>query len=927
MASDTSLVFNLIAKDRVTKALNPLAARLTSLGKGLEKALMVGGAAAPLASVAVTAASVAAGGVAMGAAFGAFSLAAKPQITAVQDALTLYEATLDNTGQKTKAAKAEQDKYNAALSKMPKPVRDVTKGIIGLKNDYQKWSDKLSKPVMGVFAKGINLARTILPKLTPLVKVGAREFGIFIDRLDKGAKSKGFTEWINNLAKTAGPTLRNVLAGTTNLAVGIGNLVGVFSPGSKDISSGLLDMTKKFKDWTAGLEGSAGFQKFLDFADQGGQTLTQLGTTIGIVVTALQPFAGSALIIATALASIIAATPPGVVTAIGQAWITAAIGMRVWSAAQAGVSAGKGAITVAKGIGTATKSAYRGTMDFAAGLRSAQAANSAFTGKAGDLGGKVRGVASAMKSGAVAAGQWVASTARAGAAAVATGAKVAAQTAKMVIQKGVSLAIRGATLAWAGAQQLLNLAMSMNPVGLVIAGVAALIAIVVVCYKKFPAFRHVVQAAMRGAAAAFKWVMDAGKKVFNWIKSHWGTISKILMGPMGIAFRWIKSHWDDISSGGRKVLGWIRGAWNGVNKYLITPFKTGVSAIKKKFSELTSWFSGLKSKFRSIGSSIVDGLKNGISAKWNSVVGWVKGLIAKLPSAAQKVLGISSPSRVFHKLGMHVAEGMSRGIRRGWSGVLSALDTGLKGVQKKYDTAKSKLSATKSAWSQQYTAVRDAFKGQGIVERGTGVGEIMGSMATQAQQEKRMLAVLKSLKKKGLAKSLLSQLAQAGPEALGQAESILASGTTGVRELNRLQSSITKSAKAAGKFSANDQYAKALKEQAKDAKHLARDIRELTRAIKYAKRRVGKNALGTSSWRGGVTWVGEDGPELVDLPGGTRIMPRSQARAAMAPIPSGGGRPQRVVLELRGTDKVLLEMLRKAVRNAGGNVQVVLGAS
>ena len=32
-----------------------------------------------------------------------------------------------------------------------------------------------------------------------------------------------------------------------------------------------------------------------------------------------------------------------------------------------------------------------------------------------------------------------------------------------------------------------------------------------------------------------------------------------------------------------------------------------------------------------------------------------------------------------------------------------------------------------------------------------------------------------------------------------------------------------------------------------------------------------RNALGTSSWRGGLTWVGEEGPELVELPAGAKI--------------------------------------------------------
>lgn len=41
----------------------------------------------------------------------------------------------------------------------------------------------------------------------------------------------------------------------------------------------------------------------------------------------------------------------------------------------------------------------------------------------------------------------------------------------------------------------------------------------------------------------------------------------------------------------------------------------------------------------------------------------------------------------------------------------------------------------------------------------------------------------------------------------------------------------------------------------------------------------GKNARGDNHWRGGPTWVGEQGPELIDLPRGTRILPSKESVA------------------------------------------------
>lgn len=41
---------------------------------------------------------------------------------------------------------------------------------------------------------------------------------------------------------------------------------------------------------------------------------------------------------------------------------------------------------------------------------------------------------------------------------------------------------------------------------------------------------------------------------------------------------------------------------------------------------------------------------------------------------------------------------------------------------------------------------------------------------------------------------------------------------------------------------------------------------------------IGHNAVGTDHWRGGLTWVGENGPELVNLPRGTQILNAEESK-------------------------------------------------
>lgn len=72
--------------------------------------------------------------------------------------------------------------------------------------------------------------------------------------------------------------------------------------------------------------------------------------------------------------------------------------------------------------------------------------------------------------------------------------------------------------------------------------------------------------------------------------------------------------------------------------------------------------------------------------------------------------------------------------------------------------------------------------------------------------------------------------------------------------------------------------------------------------------------------------VGEQGPELVRLPFGSQVTGAGRTRSALAASGGGGGH---IVLEINSAgsrlDDLLVEILRRAVRVRGGNVQIALG--
>jgi TP901 family phage tail tape measure protein len=89
--------------------------------------------------------------------------------------------------------------------------------------------------------------------------------------------------------------------------------------------------------------------------------------------------------------------------------------------------------------------------------------------------------------------------------------------------------------------------------------------------------------------------------------------------------------------------------------------------------------------------------------------------------------------------------------------------------------------------------------------------------------------------------------------------------------------------------------------------------------------KVGNNATGTPNWRGGLTWVGEQGPELMNLPSGTRIWDAQESvRMATAGRSSGGGGGGSddlgtlTVVVKSETGEVIEQKLVKVKRKRGG---------
>ena len=292
----------------------------------------------------------------------------------------------------------------------------------------------------------------------------------------------------------------------------------------------------------------------------------------------------------------------------------------------------------------------------------------------------------------------------------------------------------------------------------------------------------------------------------------------------------------------------------------------------------------------------------------------------------------------------------------------------LNAVNASLGKAKDKLADLKSAASSLASSVKGGILGSANITRGAGsdktvtVGSIMGGLTASRDKATAFASALKDLQKKGVDKALIQQIAEAGIEGGGleTAGALLGASSSEIKSMNQLQGQIGKAAGSAGKTTADSVYGDAIKAQTATVKALQKSQDKLEKSMahlakvmeKSIEKAFGKKASGgivgmaaSGGIRSGLTWVGEQGPELADLPVGSRVWSNPDSRrkaqapwASMLNTPrrpaaaaaSAGGGPQEVSvsLEIRSGgssyDEFLLKELRRAIRVRGGNVNFVL---
>ncbi|WP_370420329.1 hypothetical protein AB8O64_19730 [Streptomyces sp. QH1-20] len=579
---------------------------------GLAKALVGLGAGAPaVAAVGVAVGGLAAAGAAAGAGVKAFSAAAKPQLESVTSAYDLYTAAQDAASEGGEKAAEAQQAYAAALADMPPATRATAKSFIGLKEDVKDWSDSLSSTTMPVFTKGIELLRDLLPALTPFVKGAATAFSGFLDEVRAGVESAPFKRFAADMGEASGPALSGFLSAVKNIVVGIAGILAAFMPMSAGMSGGLADLTAKFAAFGQGLKGSAGFERFLDFARTGATTLGNLGAAVLKLIVALAPLLGTTALLINAFAELVSAIPIPVLTILATVLTTVGVGLKAYALGQAIVSTATRAWATAQAAFNAVMAAN--PIVLVVGLLALLAV------------GLVLAYQKSETFRQIVQGAWA-------------GIQAAASTAWQWIKGAYDGIVSGAgaVIGWLGANWPMLLAILTGPIGIAVGLIVK--------------YWDEIQAAF---VAAWQGVRETGDAAMTWVSG--------LPGRTVAALSTLGSRlWNSAVSGFRRFRdGQVETALAAVDWMRSLP------------GRLSGAVGDLGSLLVDKGRDVVRGLWRGIQGmgSWlrSTLSSWARDLI---PGPIARALGIASPSRVMARdVGRWIPAGLVRGIESGQGAV------------------------------------------------------------------------------------------------------------------------------------------------------------------------------------------------------------------------------------------------------------------
>lgn len=188
------------------------------------------------------------------------------------------------------------------------------------------------------------------------------------------------------------------------------------------------------------------------------------------------------------------------------------------------------------------------------------------------------------------------------------------------IYQGVMGTARKAVELYNGAQKMMNVLMNLNPIGLIIAAVIALVAGFIYLWNTSEDFRNfwigLWEGIKKAVGAAVDWIISAWEGMKEFFSNTWNGLvdgTKNAVNSVKEAWKGTKQWFADLWAGIKDT---AADMWDGVKQ----AFSDAVDGVVSAWLGVKQWFADLWKGIKSTVSSIVDSIKDAIMSRFGVLI-------------------------------------------------------------------------------------------------------------------------------------------------------------------------------------------------------------------------------------------------------------------------------------------------------------------
>lgn len=243
---------------QASRSVNGMAAAVLGLGAALIPLGVVaaGGIAALVGSLAVA-----------GIGIGLFGAVAVTNFTKVRENLKLLASAQEDFNKATTDEERDEAlaKTKAIMDSMDPATRAMTQAVLDFKSAWRGFATQFQPQVFQIATEGLEGIAALLPSLAPIVEGTAGAFLSLEKSAFRALQGPFWQSFFQMVGANVGPILNQLVRSIGYVVQGFAALIMAFMPLSRDMTTGMLNMSKAFARWSESLASSQGFQTFVAY--------------------------------------------------------------------------------------------------------------------------------------------------------------------------------------------------------------------------------------------------------------------------------------------------------------------------------------------------------------------------------------------------------------------------------------------------------------------------------------------------------------------------------------------------------------------------------------------------------------------------------------------------------------------------------------